>query len=75
MSMTVKDGIKCDGCKTFLPQAGIALSGWCRHNGKDYCLSCQKKKKIGLYDTNATAKRGSIVDLMNGKGDAPGGVV
>lgn len=47
--MTVKDGFKCDGCGVFLLNAGIAHSGWCTHKGKDYCLSCQKKKKVGLY--------------------------
>lgn len=57
--MTVKDGIKCDGCKTFLPQAGVPLSGWCRHNGKDYCLSCQKKKKIGMYEPKSEKPKNS----------------
>lgn len=42
--------ITCAGCKKVLPAAGIPHSGWIRHNGKDYCLSCQKKKKIGLWE-------------------------
>ncbi len=55
--MTVKDGFKCDGCQTFLPQAGVVHSGWCKYNGKDYCLDCQKKKKIGIYAPKKDKKK------------------
>lgn len=42
-------GLTCAGCSAVLPQAGVVHSGWCRHEGKNYCLSCQEKMKIGLY--------------------------
>ena len=56
MSMA-KDGVNCQRCKIFLPTAGFPHSGWIKHKGGYYCLSCQEKKHIGLWAYESKAKK------------------
>ena len=39
---------KCDNCGFETP-VWMTIDVWCIIDGKQYCLSCQKKLKIGWY--------------------------
>lgn len=57
LSDMAKDGVNCQRCKIFLSAAGFPHSGWIKHNGCYYCLSCQEKKHIGLWAYESKAKK------------------
>ncbi len=46
-------GLTCHGCGGSRPWWAI-IDQWCIVEGKNYCLSCQKRIKIGWYKKKNT---------------------